>query len=128
MIYLLSIACSNLECYRSLNSITDEMTDCLLFLYIGAIFFFVLAIYLHEIIPQDPEENGLTKSPLFFLKWLLFLVMNRRLHLVLLTLKSRRNEKYDLHLATKKKFSGLRSTKKFHNFFSKTQKFWRFTP
>lgn len=69
MIYLLSIACSNQECYRSLDSITDEMSDCLIFLYIGAIFFFILAIYLHEIISQDPDENGLTKSPLFFLKY-----------------------------------------------------------
>jgi len=68
IIYLLSIACSNQECYSSLDTITEEMKDCLIFLYIGAVFFFFLAIYLHEIIPQDPDENGFAKPPLFFLK------------------------------------------------------------
>ena len=63
----MSISCSNQECYRSLDTITEEMQDCLVFLYVGAAFFFVLAVYLHEILPQDPDENGLTKSPLFFL-------------------------------------------------------------
>jgi len=51
------------------------MQDCLIFLYIGAIFFFILAIYLQEILPQDPDENGLTKSPLFFLKNLMNLCL-----------------------------------------------------
>ena len=64
----MSISCSNQECYRSLNTITEEMQDCLVLLYIGAAFFFILAVYLHEILPQDPEENGLTKSPFFFLQ------------------------------------------------------------
>ena len=68
LIYLLSIACSNQECYSSLDTITEEIKDCLIFLYIGAVFFFLLAIYLHEIIPQDPDENGFAKPPLFFLK------------------------------------------------------------
>lgn len=70
MIYLLSVSCSNQECYRSLDSISEEMKDCLIFLYIGSVFFFLLAIYIHEILPQDPEENGTSKPVLFFLNFL----------------------------------------------------------
>lgn len=61
------MACSNQECYRSLNSITEEMTDCIIFLYVGALFFYLLAMYLHEVIPQDSDENGVSKPALFFL-------------------------------------------------------------
>lgn len=64
----MSIACSNQECYRSLSVLTEEMQDCLLSLYIGAVFFFVLAIYLHEILPQDSDDSGFAKPPFFFLR------------------------------------------------------------
>ncbi len=51
IIYLLSIACSNDVCYKNMNDITDEIKDCLIFLYIGSLFFIILGIYLHEVIP-----------------------------------------------------------------------------
>lgn len=62
----MSLACSNYECYRYFDSITEEMAECLLFLYLGAIFFFFFGIYLHEVIPQ---EYGIPKHPLFFLRY-----------------------------------------------------------
>lgn len=62
----MSIACSNSECYRYMNNITDEMLDCVIFLYVGAFFFFLIGIYLHEVVPQD---YGTPKHPLFFLSF-----------------------------------------------------------
>mgnify|MGYP002622550182 CR=1 FL=1 len=65
LIYVYSIRCSNNLCVKSSDDFDDEITDCLVSLYLGAIIFMVLGIYLNEVWPQ---EYGVRKHPLFFLK------------------------------------------------------------
>jgi ABC-type multidrug transport system fused ATPase/permease subunit len=65
LIYDYSQACASNACYQSLSDINSEMVDCMLGLYLGAIFFMVLSIYLHAI---WPKEYGIQYHPLFCLK------------------------------------------------------------
>ena len=65
LIYLLSIACSNDNCFTNLKGITSEMIDCIVFLYVGSIVLLILGIYLYEVIPQ---EYGIRKHPFFCIK------------------------------------------------------------
>ena len=52
-------------CFIFLNLyITQEIKDCIMSLYIGAVVFFIVGIYLYEIIPK---EYGTQKRVLFFL-------------------------------------------------------------
>jgi ABC-type multidrug transport system ATPase subunit len=67
LIYDMSIGCSNYSCYAHFSSLTPEMNDCLLWLYLGAVIFLVLGLYLNEVLPQ---EFGVPKHPLFFLHFL----------------------------------------------------------
>jgi len=62
ILYLLCNACSNDLCYKSFDILPKELNDCILSLYIGALIFLILGIYLHEVIPQ---EYGIRKHPLF---------------------------------------------------------------
>ena len=62
VIYLMLTACSTGECYGSIQNIPDEMKECIVFLYLNFIFFFLLGTYLFEIIPQ---EFGVTRGVLF---------------------------------------------------------------
>lgn len=74
LFYLMLIECSDYYCYQSLSSITQEMQQCIAFLYIGFIFFFFLGAYLFEILPQ---ELGVKRSPFFPFVWLYKLVTCR---------------------------------------------------
>lgn len=65
--YILSIACSNTSCYRDLKYISEEIKDCIMFMYLGAIFFLFAGIYLYEIFPKD---FGTKREILFFLDFL----------------------------------------------------------
>lgn len=51
LLYLLCIACSNSYCFKDIKFITDEIFDCILFLYIGSVFFLILGIYFFEVLP-----------------------------------------------------------------------------
>lgn len=52
IIYVLSMACSNGACFKRVDLITDEIKDCLIYLYVGGILFIILGLYLHEVFPQ----------------------------------------------------------------------------
>lgn len=62
IIYLMLTTCSDGECYGSISNIPDEMKQCIAFLYLNFIFFFLVGAYLFEIIPQ---EFGVTRSIFF---------------------------------------------------------------
>ena len=64
--YLLCNACSNDLCYKSFEVLPSEFNDCMLSLYLGAVVFLILGLYLHEIIPQ---EYGIRKHPLFIIEY-----------------------------------------------------------
>jgi len=65
IIYLLCFRCGSAECVSEFAELNAEMTDCLKVLYIGALFFFLLGLYLDEVLPK---EYGVKKHPLFFIK------------------------------------------------------------
>ena len=65
LIYYLASRCSNLDCVASFSEFNDEMWSCLMILYGGAFVLLFLGIYLDEILPQ---EYGLAKHPLYFIK------------------------------------------------------------
>jgi len=65
LIYSLSIRCSNYVCVRGFFEVDQEMKECLFVLYAGAVVLMVLGLYLDKVWPQ---EYGVTKSPLYFLK------------------------------------------------------------
>ena len=66
IIYDLSIKCENGTCLRGFYDFTPEMSYCLLSLYLGAVVFMALAMYLNEVLPH---EYGIRKHPLFFLQY-----------------------------------------------------------
>eukprot|EP01117_Protostelium_nocturnum_P007430 TRINITY_DN2658_c0_g1_i1.p1 TRINITY_DN2658_c0_g1~~TRINITY_DN2658_c0_g1_i1.p1 ORF type:complete len:1127 (+),score=257.54 TRINITY_DN2658_c0_g1_i1:1736-5116(+) len=68
-IYLMSYRCnSQTLCYGMFHSFSDifntELGRCLLFLFVDAIIYMVVAIYLEAVLPRD---YGVPKHPLFFL-------------------------------------------------------------
>jgi hypothetical protein len=62
LFYLMMMECSNGDCFFDITYISSEMKSCIMFLYLGFIFFFGLGAYLFEIIPQ---EFGVKRNPLF---------------------------------------------------------------
>ncbi|CAK64013.1 unnamed protein product (macronuclear) [Paramecium tetraurelia] len=61
LFYILSFACvSQHGCYSSLELISPEIQGCLFSLYFNTVFFAIMGIYLHEIIPQ---EFGVASEP-----------------------------------------------------------------
>lgn len=64
-IYLLSMGCANGKCYKKFEDIPNELITCIILLYVGAIVYFVLGVYFHEVVPQ---EYGTSQEMLFFLK------------------------------------------------------------
>ena len=50
--YIMLSKCSLGECIGTWKDVKGELADCILFLYIFFIVFFLLGTYLHEIIPQ----------------------------------------------------------------------------
>lgn len=49
LMYVFSFACSNGTCFRRWESITNEIYDCILVLYLGFIFFGALGTFLTQI-------------------------------------------------------------------------------
>jgi len=64
ILYNLGNQCSSLKCAQGLFDISEETWSCIVFLYIGAILYLVLGLYLDAVLPQ---EFGVPKHPLFFL-------------------------------------------------------------
>ena len=62
LFYLMFINCSSDRCFGSMNGLPNEVIRCILIIYVSAILFILLAMYLHEVVPQ---EFGVRKS-LFF--------------------------------------------------------------
>lgn len=62
MMYLLCNACSNDLCYKKIDDLPQEFSDCLISLYLVSLVFLVFGIYLHEVVPQ---EYGVRKHPFF---------------------------------------------------------------
>lgn len=68
IIYSLSIKCSNYVCVRGFYDFDDEMTESLAMLYIEAVVYLILGLYLDKVWPQ---EYGVRKKPFYFIdKWL----------------------------------------------------------
>jgi len=68
LVYYLTLKCNDFTCVQSFNQFNHEMWFCFKVLYIGAVVFLALGLYLDAVLPQ---EYGVRKHPLFFLKWLL---------------------------------------------------------
>lgn len=66
LIYYLTYSCSNAYCVTSFSQFNNEMNLCLIVLYVASVVFLVLGIYLDQVLPQ---EYGVRKHPLFFIKW-----------------------------------------------------------
>jgi len=69
LIYNLCTKCADNNCVSSFSLMTSEMWINLLFLYLGAGLFLILGLYLEQVLPQ---EYGVAKHPLFFIKDLPF--------------------------------------------------------
>jgi ABC-type multidrug transport system fused ATPase/permease subunit len=65
--YYLTINCGYESCISSLHDpkINSELKTCMIVLYISAVIYIFLGIYLYEVLPQ---QFGIRKHPLFFLK------------------------------------------------------------
>jgi len=64
-LYLLAMRCSISECYKTMDSVPEEASQCIAFLYVGAVVFLLLGVYLYEVVPQ---EYGVRRPLLFFLE------------------------------------------------------------
>jgi hypothetical protein len=51
LMYLLCIACSNTYCFSDWGMLTEEIYDCVKYLYWGALWFLLMGIYLFEVVP-----------------------------------------------------------------------------
>ena len=63
--YNMGLECAYSTCFRSIHDIDNETYMCLISLYVSAFVYFVLAIYLNEVVPQP---FGVPKHPLFCLR------------------------------------------------------------
>lgn len=50
--YLMFINCSSDHCYSSIYGLPDEMLRCIGIIYVSALIFILVGIYLHEVVPQ----------------------------------------------------------------------------
>ena len=62
LFYLMMMECSNGDCFFDITNISQEMKNCIVFLYVGFLLFFLLGAYLFEVIPQ---QFGVSRSPFF---------------------------------------------------------------
>ena len=65
IIYLLTEQCAWHECVSKLDAVNPEIVTCLTCLYLNAVAYLVLAIYLEEVMPT---ANGIPRHPLYFLE------------------------------------------------------------
>ena len=61
------MSCGYSVCISNFNDATPELIKCIILLYVTAIAYTLIGIYLYEVIPQ---EFGIKKSPFFCLKFL----------------------------------------------------------
>jgi ABC-type multidrug transport system ATPase subunit len=64
-VYLLSYNCGYYKCIEDWHEVNDELTYCLLSLYLGGAVYMVIALYLNEIVPR---QYGVPRHPLFCIK------------------------------------------------------------
>jgi len=62
ILYVLANNCGSGSCASSFSDLTSEVNECLIFLYLGAVVFFLVGVYLNEVLPQ---EYGVPRHPLF---------------------------------------------------------------
>jgi hypothetical protein len=60
--FILTTRCSDDNCVTSLSMMDEELINCVIFLYIMAIVYTILGLYLYEILPQ---QYGVRKRLLF---------------------------------------------------------------
>ena len=65
LVYDFCTRCANSSCVSGFGDLTTEMWISLSALYVGAIFFLLIGLYLEQVWPQ---EYGVPKHPLFFIK------------------------------------------------------------
>jgi len=65
IIYQLTFECGNMKCVQNFADLGGEMWSCFAIVYGGALVFLLLGLYLDVVLPQ---EYGVQKHPLFFLK------------------------------------------------------------
>lgn len=65
MFYNMALDCAYSTCYQSISSVDQETFNCLIAIYAGALVYFVLAIYLNQVVPS---VYGVPKHPLFCLR------------------------------------------------------------
>lgn len=68
IIYLLADKCAWHDCISDWKDVDSEMHRCLLMLYLNSIFYFVLAVYLEQVVPS---AFSIPKHPLFFVEELI---------------------------------------------------------
>ena len=51
LFYHMSLTCSFSDCYRSIGALNEEGIKCLWAIYVGALVYLVLAIYLNQVFP-----------------------------------------------------------------------------
>lgn len=61
----MALNCAYSGCFKDISSIDEETYQCVIAMYVGALVYFVLALYLQEVVPQN---FGVPKHPLFCLR------------------------------------------------------------
>ena len=82
LMYFFTDRCSDNKCIANFSDLNHEMWSCIVILYVNAVLFFIMGLYLDRIIPQ---EYGIKKNPLFCLKNIFF---NRTVKKSTYTIKS----------------------------------------
>ena len=65
LFYNMALDCAYSTCFQSISSVDQETYQCLIAIYAGALVYFVLAIYLNQVVPS---VYGVPKHPLFCLR------------------------------------------------------------
>lgn len=65
LFYNMALDCAYSTCFQSISSVDQETFNCLIAIYVGAVVYFVLAIYLNQVVPS---MYGVPKHPLFCLR------------------------------------------------------------
>jgi hypothetical protein len=65
IMYHMAMDCAYIGCTRSMFKMKDEAYYCVIAIYLEAVIYLVLALYLYQVIPQT---YGVPKHPLYFLK------------------------------------------------------------
>lgn len=63
--FMLAEACSWSQCMSNLRYVPNEIHEELIALYVTAVVYMILALYLNEVVPQ---QFGVARHPLFFLE------------------------------------------------------------